>query len=122
MKEIHDDRFKFMPQVCSGALRQTLLAPVPPHLAAQAEADDTDTVVRGASTDFTAPGQGADLTRLPPPVSHLVDGGRPTGETRLSDRGKRILRSIQGRTTTPGARSLSSRERILRALTNDAYA
>jgi len=39
MKEIHEDRFKFVPWLCRGLLRDKLLSPVPTHLVTQ-EAED----------------------------------------------------------------------------------
>jgi len=42
MKEIHKDRFKFVPQLCGGLLKEKLLLPVPTHLLVQGEEDNSD--------------------------------------------------------------------------------
>ena len=92
MKEIHDTSFNFMPANCVASLRDTLALPVPKHLLTQTVADE-DSEVPPSVTSSRAPAPlVGDLTKLPPPVSHLL--GQSTGQ-RLSDRGKSILRALQ---------------------------
>jgi len=62
--------------------------------------------------------QKVDLSKLPPPISHLVDREKK----RLSDRGEAILRALRGCDTTSGTQTTSTRERILWALMDGAYA
>ena len=119
MKEIHEEKFKFVPRLCTELLRKTLLTPIPAHLLPVSSSD------RGGS-DTTSPAaepgpitQKGDLTLLPPPVSCLVNDG---AQACLSRKGKSILRAITVPLPLNTARSLTSRERILRALTDDAYA
>jgi len=120
MKDIHDASFRFVPHLCTDILRQALLTPVPPHLLKHTEVEDKGDTTSLGSTGPVVPRAVTDW--LPPPVSHLVAAGRPAVTSRLSDRGKAILRTLRDCDTRPSARTLSSRDRILRALTDDAYA
>ena len=122
MKDIHDASFSFVPHNCADSLRQRLLTPVPLHLLTQASGDDVDTDTQAAPNGFTPRVQTGDLTRLPPPVSMLTSGSKPERESRLSSRGEAILQALRGYGTTPGARVPSTRDKILRALTDDVYA
>ena len=119
MKEIHDTNFNFLPTNCVSSLRDTLSTPVPAHLL---------TPVAGPGGDAEPPGVGqgpaitpltGDLSRLPPPVSHVVGGN---AESQLGARGKSILRAIRVPDTDSGPRYVSRQAAILRALTDDAYA
>jgi len=119
MKEIHDTGFNFVPANCVALLRDTLTEPVPAHLRTQPAAD-------GSSVEppSNMPGRASapllgDLTRLPPPVSHLL--GEDTRK-RLSSKGVSILRALRAPIMNKRPRHLSGREAILRALTDDAYA
>ena len=119
MKEIHDADFKFVPANCVTSLLGTLSAPVPAHLLRQ-----TSTGADGEGPHDEAPGPksaplAGDLSRLPPPVSHLLRQG---GRVQLSARGREILRAIRAPFKTERIHSLPSREAILRALTDNAYA
>ena len=119
MKEIHDADFRFVPANCVASLHDILSAPVPAHLLKQGTADENN----GKPPDI-APGPAiapmvGDLGCLPPPVSHLLRQG--TG-VQLSRKGKSILRAIQAPVANERSRCLPSREAILRALTDDAYA
>ena len=119
MKEIHDTNFTFIPLNCVLALTEILMTPVPPHLLTQtAEEGDGDLQPqdRPAKQHIALTG---DLTKLPPPVSHLSGGG---AGARLTNRGKSILRAIQAPQMNRGPCSLPRREAILQALTDDAYA
>ena len=46
MKEIHENKFKFMPQLCGSLLKESLLSPVPAHLLVREVEDDS----RGEAT------------------------------------------------------------------------
>jgi len=118
MKEIHDTSFNFMPASCVASLRDTLAIPVPAHLQAQLAADEGSEGLPCAAHNHTPAPLLGDLTRLPPPVSHLLgsDAGR-----RLSSRGKSILRALQAPVANERLLRLSGREAVLRALTDDAY-
>ena len=119
MKEVHDADFKFVPANCAASLLDTLSAPVPAHLLKQTPTSgDSEKPPDEVPGPKSAPLAG-DLSRLPPPVSHLLQRG---DRTRLSTKGKEILRAIQAPVVTERPRCLPSREAILRALTDDAYA
>jgi len=119
MKEIHDASFSFVPANCVDLLDKILAAPVPAHLLVPTMDDECEDIPPcGRSGLAPAPPVG-DLTRLPPPVSHLLG---QDAEARLSDKGKSILRAIWAPVTAEGSRCLTRRETILRALTDDAYA
>ena len=60
-----------------------------------------------------------DLTLLPPPISHLPSGGTKVCP---SKRGESVLHTIKVPPHVIGTQSLTSRDRILHALTDDAYA
>jgi len=119
MKEIHDAGFNFMPANCVPSLRDTLAMPVPVHLLTQLADDGGGEESPGSTPAHASAPQLGDLTRLPPPVSHLL--GRDA-EKRLSDKGKSILRALRAPVTNGCPRRLSRRDAILRALTDDAYA
>jgi len=119
MKDIHDAKFKFVPFLCTEPLHGMLLAPVPAHMLKVLDGDGgdanaADPVARPRPVDLKG-----DLTLLPPPVSHLLGD---SAEARLSKKGKSILCAIKAPSPLGGAQCLTSRERILRALTDDAYA
>jgi len=118
MKEIHDTGFNFLPANCVASLRDTLAQPVPKHLLAQTVGGEGSEEIPGVT-----PGQAhapllGDLTKLPPPVSHLVT--RDVGQ-RLSDRGKSILRALRVPDASGRPRRVSRREAILQALTDGVY-
>jgi len=118
MKEIHDDKFKFVPQLCIETLRGLLLAPLPDHLQ---ETTGNDVKVGMATTPVAKSepdGLSGDPSKLPPPVSHLLGDG---AGKRLSARGRSILCAINAHPPAGAAGSLTGRERTLRALTDDAY-
>ena len=118
MKEIHDTSFNFLPANCVASLQDTLAKPVPPHLLTQMTDDMGDKEPGAAHAHTSAPLLG-DLTRLPPPLSHLRAGN---AGRQLSTRGKMILRALQAPIANERPSSLPRREAILRALTDDAYA
>jgi len=117
MKEIHDTNFNFVPANCVASLRDTLAMLVPAHLMARQAEDESSEEPPGAAHD-NAPLPGG-LTRLPPPMSHLLGG---VAEQRLSNRGESILRALRAPIANGRPHRLSRREMILRALTDDAYA
>jgi len=118
MKEIHDTGFNFVPANCVASLRDTLAMPVPAHLRVRlAEDKDSKEPPNTAPDHASAPSLG-DLTALPPPVSHLLEGD---ARRRLSSRGKSILRALQAPVANERPHRLSGREAILRALTDGAY-
>jgi len=121
MKEIHDDKFKFVPLFCEEALREILLMPLPNHLLTKSNENESDIAPR-AEVPITKPAPTARVENaswLPPPVSALV-GDEPA--RRLTTKGKSILHAITMHSQPEGTRSLTGRERILRALTDGAYA
>jgi len=122
MKNIHDARFTFVPHMCRDLLRQALLVPVPRHLLVPTTDGTSATTIHGDPTELTTHGQEAGPAQLPPPVSLLLRKKKLASATRLSSRGEEILQALRGRTPTQGPWILSSWERILRALTDDAYA
>jgi len=119
MKEIHNTSFNFVPANCVASLRDTLSIPVPAHLLTR-PAKDEDSEEPANTTPNRAPAPlSGKLTRLPPPVSHIMGG---VTEGRLSGKGRSILRALQAPVANECAHRLSGREAILRALTDDAYA
>jgi len=119
MKEIHDTSFNFVPANCTPSLRDILNAPIPAHLLAQVADDGPDAKPshdKHGPVDATLLG---DLTKLPPPVSHITRGG--TGK-QLTNKGRSILRAIEAPGMDGGPQYLSGQGRILRALTDNAYA
>jgi len=119
MKEIHDTGFNFVPENCVTSLHNTLAIPVPAHLLAQPAEDEGSEEPPGATPDHASAPLLGDLTKLPPPVSHLP--GRNT-ERQLSSKGKSVLRALRTPVANERPHRLSGREAILRALTDDAYA
>jgi len=120
MKDIHDAKFKFIPHLCKGLLRQTLLAPVPHHLWMHSDDEGAGAADTTGAMKPMVTAQEGDLTMLPPPVSHIM-GQR--ARTRPSEKGKSILRALQSPAPLgPSTQVLTSRERILCALTDDTYA
>jgi len=93
MKEIHDADFKFVPANCVASLLDTLSAPVPAHMLKRAAADDEGKGLPDKSPGPTTTPLVSSLRDLPPPISHLL--GQDTG-TRLSVKGRSILRAISG--------------------------
>jgi len=119
MKEVHDTSFNFVPANCVASLRDTLAVPVPVHLLTRPAEEEGGKDPPG-TTPIPAPAPFlGDLTKLPPPVSHLLERGT---EKQLSSRGKSILRTLQAPVANERPHRLSGREAILRALTDDAYA
>jgi len=119
MKEIHDTSFNFLPASCAASLRATLAMPIPAHLLAQLDGDEGSEEPPSAMPGPTSAPLSGDLTKLPPPMSHLL--ARGTGG-QLSDRAKLILRALQAPVASGGPHRPSRREAILRTLTDDAYA
>jgi len=118
MKEIHEEKFKFVPQLCTEPLRNILLTPVPAHLL-QASGDDKDIPVSANTTiKSVSTVDRGNTSLLPPPISLLT---RRKIETHLSWRGEAILCAITAPRASSTARPLSAKERILRALTDDVY-
>jgi len=118
MKEIHEEKFKFVPHLCAELLRGVLLAPVPAHLLQIPSNGGDAPIIAGPATPPQQTDQGGSPSLLPPPISLLAEGGaRP----HLSRRGESILRAITAPLASSAARPLTARERILRALTDDAY-
>ena len=119
MKEIHDAKFKFVPCFCKEALREILITPVPHHMLKCDNGENAGSAdaARRASTPVPTPPAG-NSALLPPPISHLLAHG---AESCLTGRGKSILRVLRAPATTGSSQTLTSRERILRALTDDAY-
>ena len=119
MKEIHEEKFKFMPQLCADLLRGALLTPVPAHLL-RVSGDGEDPP---AKTGLNPAQAQADIrdgsTSLPPPISLITGSG--TG-SRPPRQGKPSLCAITVPLALSTALPLTTRERILRALTDDAYA
>jgi len=118
MKEIHDAGFNFLPANCVATLRSTLAEPVPAHFLTRLVDDEDGQIPTNATPGHASAPLIGDLTKLPPPISHIQ--GRGAGE-RLSDKGKSILRALQAPVTSERPRHLSGREAVLRALTDDAY-
>jgi len=119
MKEIHDTGFTFVPANCVASLRDTLAVPVPAHLVAQLTEGESNKEPPSATPNHASTPFSGDLTKLPPPISHVL--GRDTGK-RLSVKGESILRALQAPLANDRPHRLSGREAILRALTDDAYA
>jgi len=118
MKEIHDGSFNFVPMNCISSLVAILATPVPAHLLLQATEEKDDGELPCAKRNPTPARFLGDLSKLPPPVSHVAKGN--TGN-RLTARGESILRAIMAPGTNKGPQYASRREAILRALTDDAY-
>jgi len=120
MKEIHDGKFKFIPLLCIDTLHELLLKPPPSHLLMKSGGSKSDETPRdGTPAARTVPNDLAgDTSRLPPPVSSLLD--REAAE-HLTATGRSVLRAITAHSQTEGTHSLTGRERIMRALTDDAY-
>jgi len=53
MKEIHEDRFKFVPWLCRSLLKDKLLSPVPAHLVTQMAEDESSGGTSSAKTGLT---------------------------------------------------------------------
>jgi len=119
MKEIHDTSFIFVPANCESSLREMLTAPVPAHFLVRATGEDGDETPPHVVTDRAPAPLTGDLTRLPPPVSHLA--GSNAGK-RLTAKGNSILRAILAPLVTKRPLYVSKQEVILRALTDGAYA
>jgi len=119
MKEIHDTSFNFVPVNCVASLHNMLTVPVPAHLVAQRADNEGDKEPPGTTPGYAPAPLLGDLTKLPPPVSHLLGGG---AERRLSSRGKSILRALRAPVAKERPLRSSGREAILRALTDGAYA
>jgi len=119
MKEIHDTSFIFVPANCVPSLQDVLSTPVPAHLVVQQTEDaDSGVLPRAAGDPAPAPLAG-DLTRLPPPISCIKDGGaRP----RPAAKRKPVPRAPLAPIADEGPQYVSRQEAILRALTDDAYA
>jgi len=118
MKEIHEEKFKFMPQLCADLLRGALLTPVPAHLL-RVSKDGEDSPVKTELVPAQAQaGVRNGSMSLPPPISLLTGSG---SGSRPSKQDKPLLRAITV-PLAPSARPLTTRERILRALTDDVYA
>jgi len=118
MKDIHDTKFKFVPGICGDILRDTLMMPVPAHLQPVGENEGTGIRADADRTRAKAPRQTGDLSRLPPPVSHIL---QHKAVPRLSARGKSILRALKAHSRLRDPHPITSWERILHALTDDAY-
>jgi len=119
MKEIHDSDFNFVPTNCVASLRDTLAVPVPAHLLPRLADDENNEEPPVVAPGHTSAPLSGDLTRLPPPVSHLL--GRDAGG-QLSGVGKSMLRALRMPIANGRPRHVSNREAILQALTDDAYA
>jgi len=119
MKEIHEDKFKFVLSLCVEVLRGVLLTPVPAHLIMGSGVVNEDEGTTGLATKPTLTDLGGDATLLPPPISHILAGST---KTHLSRRGESILRAIRTPPPVGSTQPLTTREKILRALTDDAYA
>ena len=118
MKEIHEDKFKFAPLLCVGPLCEMLLTPIPTHMLGAPGGDVETADATGAMARPTPSRMEGDPALLPLPVSHLL--GDNTG-VHFSRRGKPTLQNIRAPPPVNGVRSLTTRERILRALTDSAY-
>ena len=121
MKEIHNGKFKFVPLLCVDILREFLLKPPPTHLLVGSGGSDSDeTLHDGTPATRTVPNTlVGNTSQLPPPISILMNG---EAAGRLTAKGRSILRTITTHSRTENTRSLTRREKILRALTDDAYA
>ena len=53
MKEIHEDKFKFIPWLCESLMKEKLLLPVPAHLLIQEGKDDNDNRATDARVRLT---------------------------------------------------------------------
>jgi len=118
MKEIHDTSFTFVPANCVTSLHDTLATPVPAHLIARLAGDGSSEEPPITKPDRASAPSLGNLTKLPPPVSHLL--GRDAGG-RLSSRGKSILRALQAPFVTGHLHRLSGRETVQQALTDNTY-
>jgi len=119
MKEIHEERFNFVPQLCTEPLQRVLLTPVPAHLLQVTGEDETAPISAGLAVAPAQTGDGGGPSLLPLPISLLTGGGAGTS---LSRRGQSILCAITAPLASSATKPLTARERILRALTDDAYA
>jgi len=119
MKEIHDVGFNFVPANCVASLHDTLAVPVPAHLLTRLTEDEGSKEPHGNAPDHASAPLLGDITKLPPPVSHLMRGD---AKRRLSNRGRSILRALQAPAVNERPRHLSGREAIMWALTDSAYA
>ena len=107
MKEIHDNKFKFVPLLCIDALRSLLHAPLPDHLQNATDSDVTVKVAAALMTRSAPDSLGGNPSMLPPPVSCLLGDG---SGTHLSTRGRSILRAINAQPPAEAAHSLTGRE------------
>jgi len=123
MKEIHNAKFSFVPLRCVEHLRKVLLTPIPAHLLrVPVDGDDAHDATGPTAVPALGPkpmGLVGDLTKLPQPVSHIL---AQDAVARLSEKGKSILHAIKAHLLLSATRTLTSRDRILRALTDDTYA
>ena len=119
MKEVHEPDFKFVPIFCVESLHKILVTPIPSHLSRVMD-DCTDSPVEAnpAARDAQAEAE-SDLSLLPPPISHILDHANEAPPSRQS---APVARPVGAPLTMRVTQSLTSRERILRALTDDAYA
>ena len=87
MKEIHEEKFKFIPSFCTDLIREVLLTPVPAHLLRKlSRADNGADIREPAALPVPADPQNSrnGLDLLPPPVSHVLNGG--AGAVELAQR------------------------------------
>jgi len=119
MKEIHKEKFKFVPHFCAVPLRGILLTPIPAHLLWATVGDEDAPATAGQATEPDQAKAESNLSLLPPPVSLLM-GGR--SKPRHTQTGAPLLHAIAAPLVSSAAHPLSTRERILRALTDNAYA
>jgi len=118
MKEIHDTSFNFVPANCVSSLKDTLSAPVPAHLLTRVAGEENSSEPPYVNHGPEPTPMKGDLTKLPPPISCVADGG---AGTRLTAKGRSILRAISAPRMDGGPQCVSRWETILRALTDDAY-
>jgi len=119
MKEVHDTSFTFVPANCMPSLHDILTAPVPAHLLAPAGEEVEIDLPPGSRRALASAPMEGDLSKLPPPVSHITN--RIT-EQQLTAKGESILRALTARQAGTGSQYVSRQEAILRALTDGAYA
>ena len=119
MKEIHDERFTFLPEHCVPTMSALLATPTPPTLLTQPLGEEEIAPATPSTSELRPPALTGDLTKLPPPVSHCVAGG---AGRQPPTRGIPALRAIRTRGAGGSSNGASRRDAILRALTDDTYA
>jgi len=110
MKEIHEEKFRFIPHLCAKLLCGVLLTPIPAHLLQTSGDDSNPPIGAGPAVALEQAGRRGSPSLLPPPISLIAgEEARP----RLSRRGKSILRGVTTPLVLSAARPITTRERVL---------